>query len=84
MLFKQLAIIVLALSLRPVASPLSVVSTQSKDDIPLTHGVHERQHPRWRMEWAKRKRISRAAILPMRIGLMQSNLEEGARHLLMM
>jgi tripeptidyl-peptidase I len=44
--------------------------------IPATHVVHEKRlaPPR---KWLKRDRISSEAILPMRIGLRQSNLEKG-------
>lgn len=49
--------------------------------IPPHHEVHEKRqtlHPRW----SKRDRVESHKIFQMRIGLKQSNLEEGYRHLL--
>jgi tripeptidyl-peptidase I len=44
--------------------------------IPATYVVHEKRHAPPR-KWVKRDRIRSEAILPMRIGLKQSNLEKG-------
>jgi tripeptidyl-peptidase-1 len=44
--------------------------------IPTTHVVHEKRHAPPR-KWVKRDRVSSEAILPMRIGLKQRNLEQG-------
>ena len=43
---------------------------------PASHVVHEKRHftP---SQWTKRDRIPSEAILPMRIGLTQNNLENG-------
>jgi tripeptidyl-peptidase-1 len=49
--------------------------------IPSHHEVHEKReavHPRW----TKRGRVPSHKMLPMRIGLTQSNLENGYDHLM--
>jgi tripeptidyl-peptidase-1 len=49
--------------------------------IPPHHEVHEKRgtlHPRW----AKRDRVESHKLLPMRIGLTQTNLENGYEHLM--
>jgi tripeptidyl-peptidase-1 len=49
--------------------------------IPPQHEVHEKRqtlHPRW----AKRDRVESHKLFQMRIGLKQSNLEDGYRHLM--
>jgi tripeptidyl-peptidase I len=56
-------------------SALGVCAAQAAV-IPATHVVHEKRHAPPR-KWAKRDRISSEAILPMRIGLKQRNLEQG-------
>jgi hypothetical protein len=44
--------------------------------IPPTHVVHEKRHALPR-KWVKRDRILPEAILPIRIGLRQRNLDQG-------
>ncbi len=44
--------------------------------LPVTHVVHEKRHAPPR-KWVKRDRIAADAVLPMRIGLKQRNLEDG-------
>jgi tripeptidyl-peptidase-1 len=49
--------------------------------IPPHHEVHEKRetlHPRW----TKQKRVEPRKLLPMRIGLAQSNLDKGYEHLM--
>ena len=49
--------------------------------IPPHHEVHEKRetlHPRW----VKRDRVDSHKLFPMRIGLTQSNLENGYEHLM--
>jgi tripeptidyl-peptidase-1 len=45
--------------------------------IPSSHVVHERHEPQHTDGWSRRERADRVAILPMRIGLKQSNLDLG-------
>jgi tripeptidyl-peptidase-1 len=49
--------------------------------IPPHHEVHEKRqtlHPRW----TKRDRVESHKLFQMRVGLKQSNLEDGYRHLM--
>ena len=49
--------------------------------IPPHHEIHEKRetlHPRW----TKRDRVESHKLLPMRIGLTQTNLENGYEHLM--
>jgi len=53
-----------------------------KREVPATHVLHERQMPHWSRTWNKKEKLRADALLPMRIGLKQSNL--GAGHDLLM
>lgn len=87
MLFRQLLVVATSgIAIGTVASPLAGsgrdgLNTISKREVPSTHGLHERQAAHWGRQWAKRDRVDPRALLPMRIGLVQRNLEAGARHL---
>lgn len=75
MLLQRLAI-ALATGLAVGASAQDVhVST--KRELPATHILHERQMDHWARTWEKRDRVPESALLPMRIGLRQSNIEQG-------
>lgn len=50
----------------------------SKRTVPDTHVLHERQLPQWTSKWKRTAKVPRDALLPMRIGLKQRNLEDGA------
>ncbi|OAA66529.1 alkaline serine protease [Niveomyces insectorum RCEF 264] len=45
--------------------------------IPTTHALHERQPPHWSHTWQRTHRVPADAVLPMRIGLKQRNLDKG-------
>ncbi|WQF82591.1 Putative peptidase S53, activation domain, Sedolisin domain, peptidase S8/S53 domain superfamily [Colletotrichum destructivum] len=45
--------------------------------IPRTHELHQRQAPSVGQKWTKTQRLSDHVVLPVRIGLKQSNLEAG-------
>lgn len=45
--------------------------------IPPSHIVHERHEPRHTEGWTRAERADQDAILPMRIGLKQSNVDLG-------
>lgn len=87
MLFGQLAVVAASgVVIGALASPLAssshnVLNAVSKREIPTTHGLHERQHAQWGRQWVQRDRVAPRALLPMRIGLTQRNLDAGARHL---
>lgn len=84
MLFRQLTAILGGLSLAaagPLAAPhedAGKPGSVSKRTIPDTHVLHERQLPQWSQNWKRGAKVGRDALLPMRIGLKQRNLEEGA------
>jgi tripeptidyl-peptidase-1 len=48
---------------------------------PSSYSLHEKRSalPRF---WSRGERVERDAILPIRIGLMQSNLQDGYEHLM--
>ncbi|KAJ5164123.1 uncharacterized protein N7500_005953 [Penicillium coprophilum] len=57
-------------------SPDSAIT--GKREAPASHVLHEKQVAHWSSRWAKRNRIPAWKLLPMRIGLVQRNLEVGA------
>lgn len=67
------------LVLQTVASPVTyeVAGVQRKREVPVTHALHERHLPHWEGQWQKRSKVPDHQVLPMRIGLKQSNLEAG-------
>lgn len=93
-LFHQLgaaAVLAGGLAGQVAASPLNTHSVQdiprrvdaqiTKRVVPETHVLHERQLPQWINKWKRGAKVPREALLPMRIGLKQRNLEEGAKML---
>lgn len=48
---------------------------------PISHVVHEERTVVSR-DWIKGARVEKAAIIPMRIGLVQTNLEKGYDYLM--
>ncbi|KAH8703187.1 putative protease S8 tripeptidyl peptidase I [Talaromyces proteolyticus] len=69
MIFLQLAV-VSALAALSVAAPS-----------PARHILHEKRH-RPSTDWVKTSRVESSAILPIRIGLMQTNLHNGPDYLM--
>ncbi|KAM7187718.1 Pro-kumamolisin, activation domain containing protein [Naviculisporaceae sp. PSN 640] len=73
------------LSVRDVlASPTGPESTRSqqhsrqpKGKIPRTHVCHERHESGCPEGWIKGERVNASTLLPMRVGLRQSNLDKG-------
>ncbi|CAK7265071.1 hypothetical protein SEPCBS57363_001395 [Sporothrix epigloea] len=55
---------------------------RTKRVIPETHTRHERQPSSWARRWERTSRASVDAILPMRIGLKQRNVDEGHNKLM--
>ena len=71
MAWKKVALLFLS----AVASPVLGLS------VPATHIVHEKrdvEHERW----IKRERCDADKLMPMRVGLAQSNLDKAHEHLL--
>jgi tripeptidyl-peptidase-1 len=66
------------LALEAVASPVVARdATLKKREIPSTHSLHERHAPHWGKKWTKRAKVPAEVVLPVRIGLKQSNLDAG-------
>lgn len=86
MLFRQLGAILGSGVVLAAAGPLSHSvrdipsrpDAVSKRSVPETHVLHERQLPQWTSTWKRSAKVPRDALLPMRIGLKQRNLEAGA------
>lgn len=88
MLFRQLAAILGGGLSLAAAGPLSPADRDSpsearrdtvvRREVPSSHVVHERQLPQWSQKWKRAAKVPRDALLPMRIGLKQRNLDEGA------
>ncbi|EFX05394.1 alkaline serine protease [Grosmannia clavigera kw1407] len=87
MLFQTLACgallgsVALEVAASPVGQPHASVGLSSaqsqRRSIPATHAVHERQLPHWSKMWRRTDAVPRNAMLPMRIGLKQRNMQEG-------
>ncbi|KAK3937828.1 putative Tripeptidyl-peptidase sed1 [Diplogelasinospora grovesii] len=66
------------LALQVLASPLLTdARAMRKREVPGSHILHERHMPHIPQRWTKRDKLPDTVILPMRIGLKQSNLEAG-------
>ncbi|KAJ4856549.1 pro-kumamolisin, activation domain-containing protein [Trichoderma breve] len=68
-------------SLSSNKSAQSSKASLTKREIPDSHRLHERQNSHWEGQWEKQIRVPANSLLPMRIGLVQSNIDEGARRL---
>ncbi|KAI0018743.1 subtilisin-like protein [Xylariomycetidae sp. FL0641] len=83
MLVRSLLLALAAgLSLEALAGPVTRDTSLRKRVVPSTHNVHERHAPNWGRKWTKRTRVQRSFVLPMRIGLKQSNLDAGHERLM--
>ena len=73
------ALLASGLVLGALAGPLShdYAGARTKREVPSSHSLHERHLPHWERQWSKRSKVPDTQILPMRIGLKQSNLEAG-------
>jgi len=67
--------------LAALAAGLALASPLKRREVPDTHRLHERHLPHWSARWTKRSKVPSTEMLPMRIGLKQSNLEAGAERL---
>lgn len=70
MLFRQLCAILAAAALSDAAPA------------PVKHVLHERREESSMLDWVKGDRVENNAILPVRIGLTQNNLEQGYDYLM--
>ncbi|ROW03279.1 hypothetical protein VSDG_01502 [Cytospora chrysosperma] len=72
-----IAVLAGTFALHTAAIPLTQDVSPVSREIPATHVLHERHLPPVSRSWTRKKRVSAEAILPMRIGLKQSNLQAG-------
>jgi tripeptidyl-peptidase-1 len=85
MLFHSLvASLGLGLAFEVLASPLFHSDVPKKREVPASHAVHEPHTLHMFQQWAKRDKLSSTTVLPMRIGLKQSNLDMGHDRLIEM
>jgi tripeptidyl-peptidase-1 len=85
MLFRSLiAALGLQLGLEVLASPLLRSDGPRRREVPNTHALHERHTPHMAQQWSKQGKLSSTTVLPMRIGLKQSNLDIGHDRLMEM
>ena len=68
-----------SLILEVLGGPLSheYRGVPEKREVPSSHSLHERHLPHLATQWTKRSKVPDHQILPMRIGLKQSNLDAG-------
>ena len=57
------------------------LEANAKPVVPATLTVHERGGQHWARDWKTKTRLPRDAILPVRIGLQQSNEHIGRQRL---
>jgi tripeptidyl-peptidase I len=79
MLVRHLvAVLGAGLALGAVASPLAPhAHLNKKRELPASYKLHERHMSHVPRYWAKRSKVPDTALLPMRIGLKQRNLDMG-------
>lgn len=78
LLHKLLAALAVGSVVETLASPLSHADALlKKRAVPVSHTLHERHGPHTSRKWTKRHKVAQQVVLPMRIGLKQSNLEAG-------
>lgn len=66
---------------RPAFFALALVAFSDSVPAPIKHVLHEKRHGP-SSDWVKGARIEGNSVLPMRIGLSQSNLEKGHDYLM--
>lgn len=71
------AVLASGIALEALAGPLAQTGARTRREVPSSHVLHERHLPHWSKQWAKRSKVPESQILPVRIGLKQSNLEAG-------
>lgn len=81
MLYRNLLSVVwTAIAFQSVAaSPVELnnLPQRQKRHVPDSHVLHERQMPHWSRTWQKKAKVDDSALLPMRVGLRQTNVQEG-------
>lgn len=67
--------------LRQVCAVLLAAALSGAIPAPIKHVLHEKREQR-RYDWVKGDRVESDAMLPVRIGLTQNNLEKGYEYLM--
>lgn len=67
--------------LRQVCVALAIAALSGAVPAPIKHVLHEKRE-RESHDWVKGARVERDAVLPIRIGLTQNNLEKGYDYLM--
>lgn len=62
--------------LRQVCVAVAIAALAGAAPAPIKHVLHEKRD-RQSLDWVKGARVERDAVLPIRIGLTQNNLERG-------
>lgn len=62
--------------LRQVCVAVAIAALSGAVPAPIKHVLHEKRD-RQSIDWVKGARVERDAVLPIRIGLTQNNLEKG-------
>lgn len=62
--------------LRQVYAAVAIAALAGAAPAPIKHVLHEKRD-RQSLDWVKGARVERDAVLPIRIGLTQNNLEKG-------
>ncbi|KAB5571736.1 putative Tripeptidyl-peptidase sed1 [Coniochaeta sp. 2T2.1] len=68
--------------LAALTTGLALASPLKRREVPDSHQLHERHLPHWSAQWTKRSKVPGNEVLPVRIGLKQSNLDAGREKLL--
>lgn len=71
----------LEMLLRQICVGLTIAALSGAVPTPAKHVLHEKRE-RDSYDWAKGARVERDAVLPVRIGLTQNNLEKGYDYLM--
>tara|TARA_R110002060_G_scaffold27375_2_gene37219 strand:+ start:748 stop:966 length:219 start_codon:yes stop_codon:yes gene_type:complete len=69
------------LSIKLIALLAAIVGFSGAVPTPGTHSLHEKRNSLPRL-WARGDRVDRNAILPVRIGLAQQNMDDSYDHLM--
>ena len=66
---------------KPVRNPQDAGAVR-KREVPASHVLHECSMPHWERTWERKNKMPADAVLPMRIGLQQPNLQSGHERLM--
>lgn len=73
--------LLIAMLLRQVYVALAIAVLSDAAPAPIKHVLHEKRE-RHALDWVKADRVEADAVLPIRIGLTQNNLDKGYEYLM--